>query len=177
MTEKTLDVRPILQSGQDPFAVIMQALDSVPDGGTLKLIAPFRPYPILQLLGSKGWAHKIENGEGGNWIIWLFRAEEKAVPEVSNSLVEATYLQKEHPELRERLQVKIDHWILDVRGMKMPGPMELTLQVLDKLPENVSLVQINERVPEFLFPVLSLRGYSCESQTSGDGVRTIIRKK
>lgn len=177
MNETLLDVRPILQNGQDPFSAIMQALASIPEGGALKLIAPFRPYPILQLLGTKGWAHKIENDEAGNCTIWLFRAQEEGVPEVSNSLVQATYLQKEHPELRERLQVKDDTWVLDVRGMKMPGPMELTLQVLDKLPENVTLLQINERVPQFLFSALALRGYSCDSQNSSDGVRTTIRKK
>ena len=56
-----------------------------------------------------------------------------------------------------------DSWDLDVRKMLPPEPMELTLAVIEKLPEGVSLVQINERVPQFLLPLLADRGFTYEA--------------
>ncbi len=54
-----LDVRPLLAKGQDPLGAILAALDSVPSGGALEVLAPFRPVPLLTLLQAKG--HGVED--------------------------------------------------------------------------------------------------------------------
>jgi len=49
--------------------------------------------------------------------------------------------------------------VLDVRGLTPPEPMERTLAALTDLPPGGRLLQINERVPVFLLPLLDERGY------------------
>lgn len=48
---------------------------------------------------------------------------------------------------------------LDVRGLTPPEPIERTLARLEAMHADDRLVQINERVPAFLFPLLDARGY------------------
>jgi uncharacterized protein (DUF2249 family) len=71
-----LDVRPVLRGGEDPFELIMDALDDVPHGHVLRLRAPFKPVPLLGVMASKGWSHWIEHGEGDDWVIWFYRDED-----------------------------------------------------------------------------------------------------
>jgi len=59
--------------------------------------------------------------------------------------------------------------------MEPPEPMQLTLEVISKLPEKTSLVQINERTPQFLFPLLAERGYEYEVQESGKDILVHIK--
>ena len=51
----TLDVRPMLAKGQEPFAAIMQAADALGPDQTLRLIAPFRPVPLIGVLRQRGF--------------------------------------------------------------------------------------------------------------------------
>lgn len=55
-----LDVRPILVRGVDPLGAILEALAAVPVGGVLAVVAPFRPAPLLALLGRRGHAVSVE---------------------------------------------------------------------------------------------------------------------
>lgn len=149
----TLDVRPLLAAGGEPFQIIMEAIAKTSDDGALRLIAPFRPAPLFDVLRKKGWDYWIELEKDGNWYIWFFK--------------------KEH----ERLTKQDFIWTLDVRQMAPPEPMELTLEILDKMPKGVTLIQINERAPQFLFEALEQRGFAYEVEGSmGDSseVRTKI---
>lgn len=56
---RTLDVRPILAAGEEPFALIMTTADALPAGATLDLVAPFEPVPLYAKLGARGWAHHV----------------------------------------------------------------------------------------------------------------------
>jgi hypothetical protein len=50
-----LDVRPILAAGSDPLGEILAQLRRLPPDGVMKLIAPFRPTPLLSLLAARGY--------------------------------------------------------------------------------------------------------------------------
>jgi AcrR family transcriptional regulator/uncharacterized protein (DUF2249 family) len=50
-----LDVRPILAAGGDPLREILARLGRLPDDGVMKLVAPFRPTPLLSLLSARGY--------------------------------------------------------------------------------------------------------------------------
>ncbi len=65
----SLDVRPILSGGTDPLEDILAALATVLPSGVLSLIAPFRPTPLLRLLGERG--HLVIDRETGvdSWSI------------------------------------------------------------------------------------------------------------
>jgi hypothetical protein len=46
----TLDVRPLLAAGEEPFDVIMAAVAALPPDGILELTAPFEPVPLYAVL-------------------------------------------------------------------------------------------------------------------------------
>lgn len=56
--------------------------------------------------------------------------------------------------------------VLDVRGLNPPEPLMRTLTALETLPEGHQLLQINARVPQFLFPMLAERGFACDVDES-----------
>ena len=64
-----LDVRPILQSGVDPLDAILAALARLPTDGLLKICVPFRPAPLLTLLGGKGLRALVLPTTAGLWEV------------------------------------------------------------------------------------------------------------
>ena len=168
-----LDVRPILKAGGEPFSEIMNAVQKVPEGGALRLRATFKPTPLFNVLGKQGWNHEIEHGSGDDWAILFFKgAMEQSTEQPTEQL------HRDYPELKTRLSTKPGLWTLDVRMMSPPEPMEMTLLVLEKLPKNTTLIQINERVPQFLLPLLEERGYQhhIEKNTESEVQIKIERK-
>jgi uncharacterized protein (DUF2249 family) len=69
------DVRALLQKGIEPFPVVRQAVDTLPPGKGLLLIAPFLPSPLIEKLGSEGFESKVERGSGGDWIVYFWKAQ------------------------------------------------------------------------------------------------------
>lgn len=70
---KRLDVRPLLQRGEEPLPAILQRVQALATGEGLILIAPFLPSPLLELLGSQGFQSKVERGEAGSWIVYFWQ--------------------------------------------------------------------------------------------------------
>lgn len=68
-----LDVRPYLQAGQDPFHTIMAAVENLAPGQELVLIAPFEPRPLYKVLAARGFDHRTEENEDGDWRVTFFR--------------------------------------------------------------------------------------------------------
>jgi len=70
---KTLDVRPILSKGVEPFSRIRESVDALgPDEG-LSVIAPFLPSPLIEKLGSEGFESRVERQVGGGWTVHFWR--------------------------------------------------------------------------------------------------------
>jgi hypothetical protein len=70
---KTLDVRPILAKGVEPFSKIRQTIDALgPDEG-LSVIAPFLPSPLIEILGSEGFQSRVERQVSGGWAVHFWR--------------------------------------------------------------------------------------------------------
>jgi uncharacterized protein (DUF2249 family) len=70
---KRLDVRPLLQRGEEPFPVIRRSVDALkPDQGLI-VIAPFLPSPLIEKLGSEGFESRVERAEGGSWVVYFWR--------------------------------------------------------------------------------------------------------
>lgn len=53
-----LDVRGILKQNKDPFNIIMDSLEKLPDGYTLNIINTFEPIPLINILSKKGYTHQ-----------------------------------------------------------------------------------------------------------------------
>lgn len=75
MKFKTLDVRPILARGVDPFSKIRATVDSLKDGEGLSVTAPFLPSPLIEKLGSEGFQSRVERLAGGGWVTHFWRDE------------------------------------------------------------------------------------------------------
>lgn len=70
---KTLDVRPIIAGGVEPFAKIRTAVNELaPDEG-LSVIAPFLPSPLIEKLGSEGFRSRVERQNGSSWVTHFWR--------------------------------------------------------------------------------------------------------
>jgi uncharacterized protein DUF2249 len=70
---KTLDIRPILAKGIEPFARIRDGVDALgPDEG-ISVIAPFLPSPLIEKLGSEGFQSRVERQVGGGWTVHFWR--------------------------------------------------------------------------------------------------------
>jgi len=70
----TLDVRPILAAGEDPFDAIMNMIESMAPDEAFELVAPLDPLPLYEVLGSRGFSHRTEPLGGGDYRV-VFRRE------------------------------------------------------------------------------------------------------
>ena len=76
----TLDVRPILRNGGEPFPEIMKAVASLKSGQGLRLLATFKPVPLFSVMQKKGYAHCEKELGQGDWEV-VFKPEGAAAPE------------------------------------------------------------------------------------------------
>lgn len=65
----TLDVRPTLEQGGEPFVQIMEAAAEIAPGASLVIIAPFEPAPLYGALGARGFSHATLRRADDEWVI------------------------------------------------------------------------------------------------------------
>lgn len=65
----TLDVRPHLARGEEPFAAIMAAAEALAPGQALRLLAPFRPVPLFSVMADRGLIAEERALPGGLWEV------------------------------------------------------------------------------------------------------------
>ncbi|MBS0663827.1 MAG: DUF2249 domain-containing protein [Verrucomicrobia bacterium] len=70
---KTLDVRPHLARGEEPFDLIRARVDALKPGQGVTIIAPFLPAPLIELLKSEGFQSTMERGGDGSWAVNFWR--------------------------------------------------------------------------------------------------------
>lgn len=64
-----LDVRPLLAAGCEPFQQIMDAVENLAPGQPFRLLAPFKPFPLFQVMERRGFAYTAEHIGDGDWLI------------------------------------------------------------------------------------------------------------
>ena len=69
----TVDARPIIASGDEPFETIMAAAGALDDGDELVVLAPFEPVPLEGVLSSQGFSYEAEDLGGGDWRVTFRR--------------------------------------------------------------------------------------------------------
>lgn len=67
-----LDVRPLFASGRPPLPAILNAVNRLQPGQALRLVAPFPPVPLYDLLRERGFTAEPREREDGAWEV-LFR--------------------------------------------------------------------------------------------------------
>jgi hypothetical protein len=63
---------------------------------------------------------------------------------------------------------------IDARDLPPPEPLSKTLERLPELDDDVTLLQLNDREPQFLYPKLDDRGYTYETTDADPGVVTAV---
>ena len=64
---RTLDVRPLIARGDEPFTAIMSAASNLSADETLLLVTPFVPSPLIEKLQSEGFTARRERRGDGAW--------------------------------------------------------------------------------------------------------------
>lgn len=161
-----LDVRPILREGGEPFSVIMQAASSLAPGQSLRLYATFKPLPLFQVLGARGFeasAREIGNGE---WEV-IFTPGEAAADSAVKPTAPAAASDDKWP-------APVDE--LDNRDLDPPEPMVKTLEGVEALQPGQTIAALLPREPVFLLEELEARGHSWRGQMEPEGhYRVVIR--
>ena len=173
---REVDVREDLRSGNEPFSKIMAAVAALGDGEILRLRTTFEPVPLFTVLGKRGFVHSSEEHGADDWSVWFWRPVGKAsavdassdVRVADTSTADASLAAAAAPNPTSVAGPDLDETtlVLDVRGLQPPEPLLRTLAALETLPEGHQLLQINARVPQFLFPMLVERGFACDVDES-----------
>ena len=70
---KSLDVRPLLARGEEPYTGILRAVAALRTGEGLAVTAPFLPSPLIEKLGSEGFRSRVERLDGGAWTAFFWK--------------------------------------------------------------------------------------------------------
>lgn len=162
-----LDVRPALRAGEEPFEQIMATVSTLsPDKG-LRLLATFKPTPLLHVLGSRGFTHELRELAGGDWEVTFSppaaTAEGPVAPAPAPQMANG-----EWPSPGRSL---------DNRDLDPPEPMVRVLAALEEMGTGEVLEALLCREPVFLLPELESRGHQWRGAFDADGTtyRILIR--
>lgn len=72
----TLDVREDLRHGREPFSKIMLAVDGLRKNERLRLIAPFEPAPLFEVLAGMGFSHATKLRKDGGYEVLFQRTHD-----------------------------------------------------------------------------------------------------
>jgi len=70
----TIDARPIIAAGGEPFDAIMAAVASLDEGEDLTVLAPFEPVPLEGVLSSEGFTYDVTELASDNWRVTFRRS-------------------------------------------------------------------------------------------------------
>lgn len=164
-----LDVRPILRDGGEPFGAIMQAVAALAPGQSLRLLATFKPIPLFQVLGQRGFEPSAREIGDGDWEV-IFTPVGAPAPE------------PERAEPPAAAAGGDDAWPepvveLDNRELEPPEPLVRTLEGVETLEPGQTLAALLPREPVFLFEELEARGHQWRGATEPEGhYRVVIRR-
>lgn len=167
---RELDVRPMLERGEEPFKVISIAARAVPIGEVLGLIVGFEPLPLYDALGKQGFAHWGEQDANGVWYAEFLRQRgEEEQPAAKSGDAGAT-VDWDAPAASEVT--------IDVSELVPPEPLVKILQALEEMPEGGRLLVHHVRRPIHLYDRLDEMGYIHDTrEIAPDHFEVLIEKR
>ena len=161
-----MDVRPIIDSGKDPFLEIMAKIKSLNDDEVFHLINSFEPIPLYSVLQSKGFEHWTEN-DGSVFNVFFYKNDVNK----SEVNLETNTSQVSPSDYEYVLE-------LDVRELAPPEPMMKILENISKVDEKTVMVVHHHREPLMLYPKLEERGYTAITNKIDENYyKVVITKK
>jgi len=168
----TLDVRPILDSGVDPFKAIMAQLDKMNDSEELLIINTFEPIPLLNILKGKGYQYETIRPSDGEVHTRLYKMETNTN---TTQIVRKDKKDWTFEDALKSFEGKMTE--VDVRELEMPMPMVSILEEIEKIDEESALFVHHKKLPQYLIPEMENRGFSFVSEEIDDqNIKLIIYK-
>ncbi len=167
-----LDVRPVIQSGNDPLKDIMRKVKELKDEQVLLIINSFEPIPLYTVLGKKGFEH-ITVEESGTFKVYFYKESNTANESTSSAA------QGDNQSANVLNEDDFENIIeLDVSELQPPEPMMKILETISSVDEKSVLRVFHHREPHLLYPKLEERGYTAHCTKLGeDNFKILIAKK
>lgn len=153
----SLDVRPILAKGEDPFNSLQKALKKLGKEEVLEILIDFEPIPLIRIQEKKGYV-TLTVAEDGVYHTYFKAAATNTSATPLNDIAIQTVSQPEYDELVKTFPGKIV--TIDVRDLEMPGPLVKILEAIEKLDDNTGLKIFHKRIPQHLLPELETKKLS-----------------
>ena len=167
----SLDVRSIIEGGEDPFNEIMAVVKKLEDIQTLEIINSFEPIPLINKLKRKGYTIWTEKFEDGTIHSFFKKGKGNEELEKTSSIEIEQNFDEKYKEFIGKLKQ------IDVRQLEMPEPMSTILEELELLPEGNALLVEHKKVPQFLLPELEVRNFKIlYNKKSEDHMQLLIFK-
>lgn len=147
-----LDVRAVLRDGGEPFPLIMQAVAGLQAGQSLRLIANFRPVPLLQVMQKKGFSFMDREISNGDWEV-IFTPQE-AENEMKESKPVSRSAETVVPEIWPDPMHYLDYSLTDQNIVA-----EEILSLLGRIEQGSVIFALFSTEPHFLVPELEKAGH------------------
>ena len=158
----TLDVREYINSGREPFSLIMSTVSRRTAGEKLLLRVPFEPVPLFNVMANRGFEYETKEQPNGDWEI-LFSP--------TGQVTEGPGAPPPCSECPRSSVTKVD-----ARGLEPPEPLVKILEAVSQLSPGHEIHAQTDRRPVHLHAQLEERGLSAESTEQADGSYvTVIR--
>ncbi|MGB3327422.1 MAG: DUF2249 domain-containing protein [Thermomicrobiales bacterium] len=166
---RELDVRPMLDRGEEPFTIISAAARAIPVGQVLRLLVTFEPLPLYDALAKQGFDHFGEQRDG-TWHVEFLRTRTVGSPAPSPTPAQpAAPIDWDRPATSSVT--------IDVSELVPPEPMVKILSTLETLPAGARLLVHHVRRPIHLYDRLDEMGYPHATRELGpDRVEVMIEK-
>jgi uncharacterized protein (DUF2249 family) len=173
----TLDVRPILTSGDDPLAIIMSHIKELEINQVLKIINTFEPTPLIKLLEKKGiesYTNFVDENTCETFLLKRTEIEATNTHRTPNTSTTS----KKSPDWDQLIKkYESNTHIIDVRKLEMPQPMIKILESVENLKDNEALFVYHKRIPVYLIPELLEKKLSYRiNEIDNDEVHLLIFK-
>jgi uncharacterized protein (DUF2249 family) len=141
----------------------MEAVAALAPGQSLRLVAPFKPVPLFQALGARGFEPSAREIGNGDWEVVFTPVDAPAPdPEPKGAVGVGAWPE---PQLE-----------LDGRDLDPPEPMVRTLEAVETLKPGQTLAALLPREPLFLFDALRTRAHPWRGGfEAGGAYRIVIR--
>ena len=168
---EALDVRPVIEAGEDPLSLIVKKVKTILPGKALKIINSFEPTPLLSLLQKQGFTYYVDVIDDNEVDTYFYKTGTQTIREENQAGAGEGW--------NAYLARFKDHLIkVDVRALPMPQPMLTILAVLETLPANKALFVYHKKIPVFLLPELKDKGFDFRiKEISEDQVHLLIFKE
>ncbi len=169
----SLDVRPTLARGGDPFNEIMGELMKLQEEYTLEVINTFEPTPLIKIANTRGFASMVETKDEVVYTYFMKAGEAKKETSTDDSIFKISLA--EHEKRKENCNKRIRE--IDVRDLEMPLPMITILKELEEMSEDEALYVHHKKVPQYLLPELVERNFKTWiAEVDDQNVKLLILK-